>query len=412
MAFKGRHFTGKCDREQFPENPPSQNEKFFPPFNFAFHPRAGWIHPRQIIFDTGCPLPGIHNLGAMIYSGGDLPLHLILDSVTIKCLLLALNDYLGLKKFGLPELTEVDLLSVRICRNNICIWLIEFIHQEELFDPRVLRVIDLADEGDGGNQGSSDEGAGVVNAVMYADLSTRLSALTLPRIKNPLGHAMSVGVVDRGTFRRPRNFTANEATHAMVLARIIEHPGWIIPVACPMVSSYTETATVFDMICALSNRCLLETVQVINISQGFYASDPHPVLHKVLKSWDKPIVCSAGNDGWNNDQRPHWPSNFYREVDHVVSVGALDNKGNFNITGAGFNSNYGRENVTLAARGQWGRIKGTSYAAAWMSRLIATAFSLAGRIDLNLGQIESQLRSIPVGITGANPTHTGLGFMD
>ncbi|MCB0668858.1 MAG: S8/S53 family peptidase [Saprospiraceae bacterium] len=412
MAFKGRHFTGRCHDKKIPEIPPSQKEKIFPPFNFVYHPRAGWIHPRQIIFDTGTPLPGIRNLGSMIYSGKDLPLNKILDTLPLKCLLLSINDFLGLARVGLPEITEAELLSVRICKNNICFWLVEFVPQEGTFDRRVQRTIDLADEGDGGNQGSSDEGAGVVNAMMFADLSARLGSLTLPRVKEHAKHPMNVAVVDRGNFRRPRNFGVNEATHAMVLAKIIEHNGLITPVASPMVNSYTETATVFDLICALSNRCLLDTVQVINISQGFYASDPHPVLHKVLKSWDKPIVCSAGNDGWDNDVRPHWPSNFYREVDHVISVGALDNRGNFKINGPGFNSNYGSENVTLAARGKWGRIQGTSYAAAWMSRLIATAFSMAGRIDLNLAHIQDELSRIPIGIIQANRTHTGLGFMD
>jgi hypothetical protein len=139
------------------------------------------------------------------------------------------------------------------------------------------------------------------------------------------------------------------------------------------------------MICALRNSSIIDSVQVINISQGFYSQLPHPVLHKVLKGINKPIVCSAGNEDQDNDTNPHWPSNFSLDLDHVFSLASIDSNGTFTSI-----SNHGLRSVILAARGQWagGSIVGTSYAAAWMSRMIALSYSIKGRVDLNLSDVE------------------------
>ncbi len=56
------------------------------------------------------------------------------------------------------------------------------------------------------------------------------------------------------------------------------------------------------------------------------------------------FIAAAGNDSANNDQNPHFPSNY--NVPNVVSVAALDNKGNL----ASF-SNYGKKTVHVAAPG-------------------------------------------------------------
>lgn len=423
MSFKGRHSASRrtiniSSREQrgsfeVVRNPTSQSKTRFIPRDFQYHSVAGYIHPRQIIFDTGHPLPGIRNLGAMVYSGTDLPLQEIRESLTIQCLVLALNDFLkSRQKDHLKPLTINDLTRVQICKYNPCFWLIEFRATGADFHSFVLESITVADEGDGGNQGSSDEGVGVVNTLMYSDLAVDLAGLSLNGKKVGAGYAMKVAVVDRGDFNNPATLGAGQATHARVLEQIISEPNYVVPVACPMVQSYDQPATVFDMICALSNRSVLDTVQVVNISQGFYAKDPHPVLHKVLKSLDKPIVCSAGNDGLNNDLQPHWPSNFYSEVDTLISVAGLDQAGNLSTPGVGFESNFGEDNVTLAARGQWGTIYGTSYAAAWMSRMIALAFSLESRVDLNLDYIQQAITPhYPVTTNNNDPTHTKLRFM-
>lgn len=57
------------------------------------------------------------------------------------------------------------------------------------------------------------------------------------------------------------------------------------------------------------------------------------------------FVAAAGNDGSNNDRRPHYPSNY--DLPNVISVAALDRTDNL----AGF-SNYGLKTVHVAAPGK------------------------------------------------------------
>lgn len=57
------------------------------------------------------------------------------------------------------------------------------------------------------------------------------------------------------------------------------------------------------------------------------------------------FVAAAGNDGSNNDRRPHYPSNY--DLPNVVSVAALDRTDSL----ASF-SNYGVKTVHIAAPGK------------------------------------------------------------
>ena len=57
------------------------------------------------------------------------------------------------------------------------------------------------------------------------------------------------------------------------------------------------------------------------------------------------FVAAAGNDGSNNDSRPHYPSNY--DLPNVISVAALDRNDQL----AGF-SNYGVKTVHIAAPGK------------------------------------------------------------
>jgi hypothetical protein len=395
--FKGKRSASRvasnhrCHDIKVIRDPDDPKKQIFPPNGFVLDARAGLIHPRQMIFDTGCPLPGIFNLGSMIYSGRELPLRRIRKSLTVTTLVASINDFLNRdvhrKKPALISIS--DIRSLRVCEHDPCIWLIEFKGRGSKIHPVVNEIIGLVDEGDGGNQGSKNEGAGVVNAINFFDLRQELKDLRRELEKVGKGkikgknYEMAVAVVDRGPFMV--DAVANEYSHATVIGEIIEFDGYVKAIACPMVSDYKANATIFDMICALRNCSIIDMVQVINISQGFYSQLPHPVLHKVLKGIDKPVVCSAGNDDQDNDINPHWPSNFSMELDHVFSVASVSGDGIFtNI------SNHGLKSVILAARGEWGNgsIVGTSYAAAWMSRMIALSYSIKGRVDLNLSDVE------------------------
>jgi len=57
------------------------------------------------------------------------------------------------------------------------------------------------------------------------------------------------------------------------------------------------------------------------------------------------FVAAAGNDGSNNDSRPHYPSNY--DLPNVISVAALDRNDQL----AGF-SNFGVKTVHIAAPGK------------------------------------------------------------
>ena len=58
------------------------------------------------------------------------------------------------------------------------------------------------------------------------------------------------------------------------------------------------------------------------------------------------LICSAGNDGENNDESPHYPSQYAATNKGVISVAASDQYGNLWPQ-----SNYGSTSVTVAAPG-------------------------------------------------------------
>lgn len=78
------------------------------------------------------------------------------------------------------------------------------------------------------------------------------------------------------------------------------------------------------------------------------------------------FVAAAGNNGTNNDDKPHYPSNY--EVANVLSVAAIDNKGSL----ASF-SNYGKKTVHVAAPGVniFSSVNGGSYDS-WSGTSMAT----------------------------------------
>jgi subtilisin family serine protease len=57
------------------------------------------------------------------------------------------------------------------------------------------------------------------------------------------------------------------------------------------------------------------------------------------------FVAAAGNNGTDNDKRPHYPSNY--DLPNVISVAALDNADNLTSF-----SNYGIKTVHIAAPGK------------------------------------------------------------
>ncbi len=105
------------------------------------------------------------------------------------------------------------------------------------------------------------------------------------------------------------------------------------------------------------------------------------------------MVASAGNAGANNDNTPHFPSDYSTDMDHVISVASIDQNGQL----AG-NSNYGQNSVDVTAPGvsiysttydgKYGLLSGTSMAAP----LVAAAAAILAANDLYLSPAEIKAR--------------------
>lgn len=134
------------------------------------------------------------------------------------------------------------------------------------------------------------------------------------------------------------------------------------------------------------------------------------------------FVAAAGNDGSNNDSRPHYPSNY--NLPNVVSVAALDRNDKL----AGF-SNFGAKTVHVAAPGKdilstwlgdtYREASGTSMATPYVSGIaaliIATQPNISmeklrdrllksvDKIDALKGKVESGGRICAAKAVGNNP---------
>ena len=97
------------------------------------------------------------------------------------------------------------------------------------------------------------------------------------------------------------------------------------------------------------------------------------------------FVAAAGNDGSDNDRRPHYPSNY--DLPNVISVAALDRSDQL----AGF-SNYGVTTVHIAAPGKdilstwlndnYREASGTSMATPYVSGVAALVIASEPRISM------------------------------
>jgi thermitase len=106
------------------------------------------------------------------------------------------------------------------------------------------------------------------------------------------------------------------------------------------------------------------------------------------------FVAAAGNDGSNNDSRPHYPSNY--DVPNVISVAALDRTDHL----AGF-SNFGTKTVHIAAPGKdilstwlnggYREASGTSMATPYVSGV--AALILANEPGLTMAELRRRILS-------------------
>lgn len=117
------------------------------------------------------------------------------------------------------------------------------------------------------------------------------------------------------------------------------------------------------------------------------------------------FVAAAGNDGTDNDQFPHYPSNY--QLDNILSVAALDRTDRL-----AYFSNFGLETVHLGAPGveifssvsandrAYDFFDGTSMAAPHVSGVAALVWSLYPEADMD--EVRDRLLAGVVPITALN----------
>ena len=86
-----------------------------------------------------------------------------------------------------------------------------------------------------------------------------------------------------------------------------------------------------------------EAIPILNYSGG--GTNNHSGRRKAIENYPGLFVCSAGNDGQDNDLNDHFPSNY--NFDNLISVGAIDSNGQKRSA-----SNFGANNVDIFAPGQ------------------------------------------------------------
>ena len=130
--------------------------------------------------------------------------------------------------------------------------------------------------------------------------------------------------------------------------------------------------SLFDAACAMS-FAINNNADIINTSWGYYTDLSNPVyldLVNEAKKNDIIIVSSGGNDSSDNDKCPHYPSGiddkFFKQ-DNVIGVAYLNNIED----DLSEHSNWGKRSLSVAARGIFGTIEGSSYAAPQVTRAIA-----------------------------------------
>lgn len=146
--------------------------------------------------------------------------------------------------------------------------------------------------------------------------------------------------------------------------------------------SIQTKSTLFPGICAAYYAGTKEA-QVINMSWGWQGLPAKALKNAIAFAGDECgalVICSAGNDGMNNDSIPHYPSSY--ELENIIEVAALDLTEGGVPSRAAY-SNYGNS-IDVAVPGFWwstvpgnvtDTLQGTSMSAAALSGMAARMFA-------------------------------------
>jgi len=151
-------------------------------------------------------------------------------------------------------------------------------------------------------------------------------------------------------------------------------------------------------ICCQIARAINERMDILNMSIGYYSNKENLLIKKYLKKASRAgvlIVCSSGNSNNDNSENNHWPSNYSKDNNNVITVSSCRYEdGNLRKT---YYSNYESKDATdfhiftngmfpypshvhLNSRGDhitYGR--GTSFSTAYIVAKIAKLFKKYGK---------------------------------
>ncbi len=129
--------------------------------------------------------------------------------------------------------------------------------------------------------------------------------------------------------------------------------------------------------------------EIVNCSWG--STDNNRILRETMEESEMLFICAAGNSRMDIDETPVYPAAF--ELENIISVAALNQDQGFS-----YFSNYGTENVDIAAPGRdiesawpgnrYGKMSGTSMAAAAVTGGAALAAGL-GEEDVKARILET-----------------------
>ena len=171
------------------------------------------------------------------------------------------------------------------------------------------------------------------------------------------------------------------------------------------------------------NYASIHNIPIVNFSISSYIYDE--AIKQVMVNYSGLIVCAAGNNQYNIDIKPHYPSSY--KLDNVIVVGASDYQNTPAIFDAqkGTGSNYGATTVHLFAPGinirttniwlltntteyDYMELEGTSLAAPFVTGVAALIKSL--RPNLSAVEIKSLILDnvTPVNALGDKCTSGGI----
>lgn len=135
------------------------------------------------------------------------------------------------------------------------------------------------------------------------------------------------------------------------------------------------TTSLFNVICA-THYAVSKGATIINCSFGWYKT-PSRLYERLIDSAGQNcgvlFVCSAGNDGSNNDSRPHFPSSY--DLNNVLEITSIDSSSFIGNSGSNVDLDLEGRLRSSTPNGSYAIKEGTSMSAAAVSGIAAYVYA-------------------------------------